>query len=244
MMVLMWVGMRFAVPDTAAPAVAPEPAPVTGGRRARPLGYLAAGAAVLTLGAGASAFAQTTSVSADGGFAALTLPGELGGWRKVENPSPAWQPIFIDGDATLSASYAGSGGRVDAVVVLYRAQARGREAAAGFNLPADAAVWTTQSAAALSLADGRSIVTGTIRSGTTERRMAYWYDSAGCITASRLDAKLCAARQRLKGSAAPGAFVALSAPGMDETTADAALQDLAGRLMALDLTRVHVSALE
>ena len=230
MLAMMWLGGRIGVP-------APHPKPFVAGdtawRAPRSLRASGTAAAVLVVAALPVALARATTGVEDAAPMVLMLPESLGNWARTTPPSP-WQPGLVPGDATVTATYVAEGRELNIAVVGYRAQRDGREAAARMNAPADGKSWEEVARATTSVTingDAVTVPQALMRSGNRSRLAITWYVSATCVTASRLTAKLCAAKLRLGGQAAPGAFFALSTDITD--TPDSAaqlLQIAAGRI--------------
>jgi EpsI family protein len=230
MLAMMWFGARIGVP-------APRPQPFVAGDAAwrvpRPLLASGTAAAVLVVAALPVALARATTGAEDGAPMVLMLPDRLGAWERAPLPS-TWQPGTVAGDAAEQITYLAEGQALNLAVVGYRAQRDGREAAARLNTPADGKTWeevARQTAPVTINGHALTVPQVLLRSGNRTRVALSWYVSADCITASRLTAKLCAAKQRLSGNAAPGAFFALSTDVID--TPDAAarlLQTAAARI--------------
>jgi exosortase A len=233
MLAMMWLGGRFAAPE-AAPAARPEPMEKPPAPTLRLAG---AAAAVVILAAVPPALAAMTGAGAVP--AMVSMPDSIGPWQKVADSARAWQPGAGAGGALAEASYEWNGARADVAIVAYRAQADGQEAASADNQPA-AAPWSamSQGTAIIETTAAPVPVSATvIRNGQTLRSVLSWYDSAGCTTASRLKAKVCAALARARGHTAPGAFVAVSAAHEPEGIADAALVALARELVVSGASR-------
>jgi EpsI family protein len=230
MLVMMWLGARIGIP-------APRPQPFVAGdaslRAPRPLLASGTAAAVLVVAALPVALARATTGGEDATPMMLTLPERLGDWTRASLP-PTWQPGVIPGDAAAQGTYLAGGRELNVAVVGYRAQRDGREAAARLNMPADGKTWEEVARQAVPVTIAGHTVTVPqvmLRSGNRSRLAVSWYVSANCVTASRLTAKLCAAKQRLSGNAAPGAFFALSTAVTDTPeTAARLLHTAAARL--------------
>ncbi len=234
MLVMMWFGARISIP-------APRPQPFVAGDAAwrvpRPLLASGTAAAVLVVAALPVALARATTGTEDAAPMTLTLPNQLGDWARSPLP-PTWQPGTVAGDAAEHGTYIAEGRALNLAVVGYRAQRDGREAAARMNTPADGKIWeevARQTAAVTINGHALTVPQVLLRSGNRSRVALSWYVSAECVTASRLTAKLCAAKQRLSGNAAPGAFFALSTDVIDTP-------DAATRLLQTAAARIDASA--
>jgi EpsI family protein len=119
---------------------------------------------------------------------------------------------------------------MDLSVTYYDAQRDGREAAAAGNGPAEAGRWHMAASETVVIpGGGLTVAAATVEANGRVRRVFYWYDAGGCVTASRLHAKLCTARERLLHHSSVGAFVAVSAEG-DGAAVDADLSEFVKRL--------------
>jgi EpsI family protein len=235
MLAMMWLGARVGVP---APHAKPFVAGDAAWRAPRPLLASGTAAAVLVVAALPVALARATTGAEDAAPMVLTLPDRLGDWTRVSLPQ-TWQPGLVAGDATASATYLAEGRELNVAVVGYRAQRDGREAAARMNTPADGKTWEEVARGTTSVTihgEALAVPQVLLRSGNRSRLVVSWYVSAECITASRLTAKLCAAKHRLGGSAAPGAFFAMSTD-VTETP------DAAARLLQTASARIDPSAI-
>jgi EpsI family protein len=167
----------------------------------------------------------------------LVPPTTLGDWPQTAaaNVNP-WNPGMIAGDETVRASYAANADHnVDLAVVVFHAQHAGRHAAVGGNTSTDGEGWQEVSRSSSEVTIAGKRVQGNwalLRSGTRERLVLMWYESGDCVTGSRLMARLCAARTRMTGKPAPGAFFALSTndPITSDTPAKSILTEAAARL--------------
>jgi len=229
MLALMWVGLRFAQPRIPAQTALSRRPPPSAMRR---IGIVAA--AVLAAAVG-PAMSMVSSVSGVAPAAATALPQQLGPWQLQQSMGTPWSPRTIPGDALVRGTYgSGTGRQVDVAITHYFSQREGREAAAAGNGAAEPGTWTVLRTVDLIVrlaeTDAR-VAAAALQGRSTLRTALYWYDTAGCQTASRLRAKICVARQRLRGRAPPGAFVAISAEhGVDPAGAEQDLRDIAQRL--------------
>ncbi len=232
MLVVMWFGMRFA---DQAPASPSEPISTA---VAAPSGSFAAsfaglGAVLATLTA-FPMYAAATGQAPDQGILIVDLPPAVGEWRLEDSIPRNWRPGLSPNDGSIQGVYVRDGKRIDAAIGYCAAQGRRCESTAAENQPVepDSALWNRAISGVHDVAiSGRRVgVNGTELFGREGRLVLSWYESAGCLTARRLEAMLCAARQRLMGRNAPGAFVALSSEtGEDRAAAAAALDSLAAQ---------------
>lgn len=211
MMVMMWWGMTYRdVVDDRPKPENERPTPVAPHRISVEV-RAAVGAIVIFLLP--IAFSAVTA-SADSQGAPLNMPPRIGDWSRSTS-APEWSPATADGDAAMTVQYLRGSTAIDFSVTAYAAQVDGREAASAENGPAPATRFETVSRGSAEVSIGPSktrVATAVIRSSAGPRLVAHWYVSSGCITASRVTAKLCAARDRLMARASPGAFMAVSLP--------------------------------
>jgi len=239
MLALMWSGLRFTHPKKA-PSIEPalfSPTP-SFFRRGCTL------AAAIAVAAIAPALTKA-SVPVAAIPHAISLSEEYGPWRMQQLPISKWSPAIVSGDAKLQASYEHDGHAVELAVTVYAAQRDGREAAAAGNGPAETPRWqvigTAHQPLSVSGIDFKAAA-ATVEGDSSKRIVLYWYDTAGCLTASRLLAKICAARERIQGRVATGAFVAVSsAYTNDPDTAQRALRDFAANLTPFATAAPHSS---
>jgi EpsI family protein len=161
------------------------------------------------------------------------MPEAIGPWTRIDDGVPSWRPATETGALVGQASYAWNGVRADVAIAAYPAQGNGLEAASAGNQPA-AKPWDELTRGVARIETGPEptpVSTAVIRNGAATRAVLSWYESADCVTTSRLRAKICEALARARGHAAPGAFVAISALRGEDGIADAALADLARELM-------------
>jgi EpsI family protein len=230
MLLMMWIGTRFG-----RGAAASETPPVRSAVSAPPARRLAVVAAgVVAVAAAPAAFARLSTAADSAEPAHIALPTAFGDWTARAGASP-WQPDFVPGDASAAISYSRGTDRVDVAVIAYRAQRDGREAAAAGNRPSNGRWEELSRDTTDAVIDGQKVhaTRSVLRAGHRTRVVLAWYVSADCMTASRLIAKMCAARLRITGRAAPGAFVAMSAEAEDPASATRTILDAAQRL---DLT--------
>jgi exosortase A len=229
MLGMMWLGAQF---EHRTP-----PEPVVDGTPAHPVpprwGWAVASAlAIIGISATPVALAALTSGSTTEEPMHVALPNAFPLW--TPDTAATWRPGFVLGDSDAMTSYNVNGHRVDVVVIAYRAQRDGREAAAAGNTPADGKMWEEIERHAVPTEVGDRPAHGIqaiIRSGERNRMVLAWYVSADCLTASRLVSKLCAARERLQGRTAPGAYFAMSTDITESReTARRVLNDVAAAL--------------
>jgi exosortase A len=227
MLGMMWLGGRFARPGK---TTAPAPEPI--GMRPVPAARLSAAVVAAVFAAAIPPSLAAVSLPARPAATALAMPDAIGPWKRTPG-TPSWSPAAETGAVRGAASYVWNGVRADVAIAAYPAQGNGHEAASAENQPA-AAPWTEIARDTARIETGSAtipVATAVIRNDGTTRTVLAWYESAGCITASRLRAKICAALVRARGRAAPGAYVAISAPRTEGGAADAALAALARALM-------------
>lgn len=230
MMLMMWWGMRFRDVFEDSPDPANEkpvtPVPSSPGRRAA---YVSAALLIFaapTILSQATANTPATNVS-------ITLPDTIGAWKRTGQQT-SWKPEFAAADAVTVARYSDGSRAAEIAIAYYASQFDGHEAAAGQNSPASAPDWEVGRRGSREIVvQGKSVAAATaeLRSPREPRVALSWYESSSCVTASRLIAKACAARERVFGQTSSGAYVALSAPtGENADTAFAAMEDFARAL--------------
>jgi exosortase A len=232
MFVLMYVGMKgqHAAPvGVSAHALAPRLSPHV-------LTFGAAAVVMAGLGAASAAVAASLAVISP---MELVLPRDIGTWR-METAAPAsWIPAAVPGDALAAATYTnGAGHKIDMAATRYNPQREGHEAAAAENgAAADGSGWAVARLTQQNVSIGARDVaaaSATLEARSGRRQVFYWYEVGDCLTASRLQAKLCAARDKVSGRASPGVFVAVSsAENGDPGGAAAALTNFMANLPAL-----------
>jgi len=211
MMIMMHWGMRFQ--DAEAGHAAPQnERPVAGPSYS--VGAKAALAAIALAICVAPVLGSRATASASGSDAErVTMPATIDGWM-YQDPSPGWAPEMTEGGQKAAGSYARGGQTVDVAVIHYQAQHEGHEAAAAENKPAGdnwalSGVRTRE--VELAGAGTKAVGSALLRFGASSRAALWWYESSGCITTSRLEAKLCAMRARIAGSPSRGSYVVVSA---------------------------------
>jgi len=236
MFVLMYVGIKGqraalapAVPSASKSTFAPRLSPHV-------LAFGAAAVAMAGLGAASAAVAAAQAVVSP---VNLAVPRAIGTWRVDPAAAMNWMPAAVPGDAAVSATYTnGSRHTIDIAATLYNPQREGREAAAADNgAVAAGSAWSHTRLGVKNVNVGARDVAAayaTLTARPGARRVFYWYEVGGCRGASRLQAKLCAAREKISGRASPGIFVAVSAAeNGDPAGADAALTDFLAHWPAL-----------
>ena len=235
MLGMMWLGSRFAKPEDpprAAPVAVPGHAPIM--KLVAVLGVLLIVAMLPPRLAMATGRAAITS-------AGVAMPAAIGPWQRVSGTTD-WRPQTDPAAGFGEALYTWNGLMAEVAMARYAAQGGGRDAASGGNQPA-ISPWETEGLRIRSVEAGPgryAVVATTARRSGATRAIDYWYASAGCVTPSRLKAKLCAAAARLRGRPAPGAFIAISTPWLGDSQNDAAaaaqaLDGLAAALIAGDI---------
>jgi exosortase A len=228
MLVLLWVGNRFAdrpvgMPDLAIPV--PRRAERPQGRR----GMLAACAAALAILAG-PAYAWSVMGPPDGATRRPAAPAAGAAWVPAPLPGPAWEPAFEGPDAVVRAAWTQGTERAELALAWYDWQRQGAEAVNEGNRFADETSWTRVSTGRAEIA-GRPARLEVLRGAQAGRLVASWYWVAGRLTPDPLEAKLLQTWATLTGGSRSAAVVALSAP-FDERAEEAlsTLQRLAADL--------------
>jgi EpsI family protein len=228
MLGMMWLGGKLARPSTTAVST-----PERAGPRPVPTARLAVTVAVAVIMAAIPPSLAAASLSTVRAAQTLAMPDTVGSWTKVDGAAPSWRPATETGAVVGQASYAWNGAHADVVIAAYPAQGNGLEAASAENQPAEKP-WEELAHGTAQVETGAAAIPVSmtvIRNGGVTRAVLSWYESAGCVTPSRLRAKICAALVRVRGRAAPGAFVAISTWRGENGGGDATLADLARALM-------------
>lgn len=210
MLLLLWIGNRFADRPVGVPPAPPAP------RAARPARHrwaIAAAAALAILSGHAYASALMAAPDGPGRPLATPLapPFAPAGWAASPLPSPAWDPVFVGPDRVVRAAWAKAGDGVELAVAWYDWQRQGAEAVNEGNRFADEVAWTRVSTGRAEVA-GRHARVDTLRGPSGGRVVASWYWVGGRLTADPMEAKLLQTWSTLTGRNRAAAVVALSAP--------------------------------
>lgn len=230
MVICMWFGMRYAEnaekekPNTDTPSQS----------KPRFLEMVAGAAVLCAVLAAFPIYASSTEHVEGNSTSIVNLPPEVGSWRLIEERSPKWSPGFAESDDSLQRAYVSGDSRIEVAVAYCAAQWSGCETASSDNKPVHAdtpgSSQFVSSPVQVSISGHPTQVLETKLVGRDARLVLTWYDSAGCVTASRLQSKICVARQRLLGRIAAGGFVAISADASgDFEASQSALIDFAAK---------------
>lgn len=218
-MLMFYVGGRWAEPDVQPSAPARQPALVSAG--GRPHGLLLTGLmAVAILVAPVLVQRSLEASPAPQVDLNLALQSQLSpGWRAAETSSADFKPIFINPSAQVNQRYVGPQGEVGVYVAYYRGQAADRKLVSSVNMLVSSSDyrWNHLSSGAREVQVNGSLVpwrTATIQGravGTSASQLVawrvYWVD--GRWIASDVRAQLAGALGRLQGHGDDGAALVL-----------------------------------
>ena len=226
MLIVFWIGARFAEPADAAPAAieTPQAASSSGSFSLAP--YLALAILLLPVAIGRYAVAALqgeadTAPRADTALARVAAPME--GWTGPITLSPEWQPAFHSPTRSVTATYLHGVQPVDVALLTYEQEKPGAELVNSENRLFDEERWTwlAERTFALALPDGAQIpvLEVRVREGLTQRVIWQTFVVAGQPVADGMQAKLERARAILRGDRGSGTALLVSAARAGEQAA-------------------------
>ncbi len=222
-MIMFFIGARWAEPEAAPPPPLPPVAGTAAGSPGR--AWLAAIAVALIAAAGPLAFVAIDRTDQAGPAALGTLSAPAG-WQ--ENGQPRWKPDFAGASAELQASFSRDGESVGVYIGYYRNQNYQRKLVTSTNTLAASSnkAWTVvargRAAPGIPGLPEQVVAAELIEVGSSPevRLQAWqWYWTDGRLTASDAGAKLDNALARLTGRGDDAAVVILYAPAATAATA-------------------------
>ncbi|MBL8362803.1 MAG: exosortase A [Rubrivivax sp.] len=231
-MLMFWIGARWAEPDAPLPVAGPADgagiAGVAAGWRHAPQAAALVGVLLLSAAPGAVAWLERDARASS--LPQLALPGAIGTWQAQE-PAKApqdWAPTFHNPRALAVRGYRDAYGDVVLHVAYFRAQDYGSKLVSSMHqiTTADDATWNRSNPPPLQVAGGTwriALLQGspTLSSISRTKKIlvarAYWVD--GRFTTSDIDAKRLNAVSRLRGHGDDGAIVMVHAVADDEAEA-------------------------
>jgi exosortase A len=224
MFAAMWWGARFFDADSSATPVRVTDHPVT---QTLSLTTTVGAPALGLLLVAFPLFAASTDHPAADNITQVSLPDSLSGWQLHAADALFWSPGLAANDTNSQGTYVRGDQHINVSISYCAAQWSGCDVAASGNLPVspENQIWTNgrSEPRTIQMSGRAAQVLGTEYLNRQGLYVLSWYESAGCVTASRLQSKICAARQRLTGRLAPGAFVAISAEVNGDVEATIAL---------------------
>ncbi len=239
-MLMFWIGARWAEPDAPLPSA---PAGTATSQAIGPAGWPAALAGVLLVASAQVGLWALERGDRSASAPQLVLPDQLAvDWKSIESPKAPldWAPHFQAPRATLLRHYAGARGTVGVHLAYFRAQDYESKLVNSMHLitPADDRHWNRQGAAELRTGalSWRTSLLQTAPTLSNSRLpkilVAQTYWAGGRFTTSAYQAKWFTALARLQGRGDDGAMVMLHVVDDDEQRARAGLEAFANDNLA------------
>ena len=216
MLLVFWIGRRFAEPPVAPPPAARPPEPAAG--PARVASWIALLALLTPIAAGKIAAATLQGrlyAEASAGAPQGRVPAPQAGWTGPITASADWQPRFIAPTRTAAAAYLHGVQPVDVVMYGYERERPGAELVNSENQLFDPERWRWlgEREFPVTLADGRRIpvLEVTVREGLARRAIWRTFVVGERPVQGGMQAKLARARSLLQGGSGAGVALIVSA---------------------------------
>ncbi len=224
MLLVFWIGSRFAEPARVAPAPAPA-APVNDtppvaapGRKPGAAPWITVAILLLPVALGRYALAALEGDDTPARSAVADLPrvaAPIEGWTGPITLSPQWQPAFQSPTRSVSATYLHGVQPVDVALITYERERAGAELVNSENRLFDPERWTWLGERRFALALPRGgeipVFEVRVREGLTQRVIWQTFVVAGQPVADGMQAKLERARAILRGDDGAGTALLVSA---------------------------------
>ena len=142
----------------------------------------------------------------------LSLPDEVGPWRRANEPVTTWRPRYLGMGSELEVTYENQDGRVSLYVPYYRVQSQGKELVNSQNvlIRQKHPVWNEKQSRARTILlgeDSLQVTEATLTSEEQNLLVWKWYWVGGRHTSNPYRAKMLEAMAKLVGGASDGAAV-------------------------------------
>lgn len=170
--------------------------------------------------------------------AEVSLPAEIGSWKRISTSVQLWQTRFSGYDYSENGHYSGGAGDVELIVYQYVRQQQGKEAVTDGNLVYENfAEPLGRRVVNFNGGDIYSVQEHLFRLGARKQLVWHWYQTAGLGTGSPWIAKLLGVWGRLINEPAVTVFIVTSDATRSVDAAHNRLKDFVDALPTVTLTR-------
>lgn len=211
LLLLVWIGSRFADPPKVSASVAASPRPPVA-----PAVIVATTVVALAAAGAAPVYAAWRDGGPDRAApVVLDAPSVDGGWRRLGRSDPAEDAVFPGADARVSARYGHDGHDVVLQIAFYDRQRHGAKILSS-EARFVAEGWLRTGGGAVEVRHGgrsMTVVEERFRSGDRYRTVWRWYWVGGRFTGDGMQARLLQARTALLGGQRAAAIVMVATDG-------------------------------